>query len=36
MMKKENVVKIRKIGDFIFYLNFRSSVLSRVIHWVSW
>jgi hypothetical protein len=36
MIKKENVVKIRRIENFIFYLSFRSSVLSRGIHWVSW
>jgi hypothetical protein len=35
MMKKEKVVKIRRIEDFISYLSFRSSVLSRGAHWVS-
>jgi hypothetical protein len=35
-MKKEKVTKIHRIEDFIFYLSFRSSVLSSGIQWVSW
>jgi hypothetical protein len=29
MMKKEKVVKIHRIEDFIFYLSFRSYIVSR-------
>jgi hypothetical protein len=34
--KGKKIMKNRKIEDFIFYLSFRSSVLSKGIHWVSW
>jgi hypothetical protein len=35
-VKKEKVTKIHRIEDFIFYLSFMSSVLSRGVHWMSW
>jgi hypothetical protein len=34
--EKEKSQRLRRIEDFISYLSFKSSVLSRGIHWVSW
>jgi hypothetical protein len=36
MKKKGKSQRFLRIEDFIFYLSYKSSILSRGIHWVSW